>query len=159
MKNNDFFRRLRYALNLKDDYMLKIFREVNLNIKKEVLLSFFKREEEEDFLKMSNAELLSFLEGFIILKRGRLENSDEKKQENIKINKNNFNNILLRKLKIALSLKSDEMLKVFEMGGQKISSSELSALFRKEDHKNYRECGDKYIRIFLKGLRKFYIGD
>lgn len=48
------------------------------------------------------------------------------------------------------------MLSFFKLGGAELSSSELSALFRKEGHKNYRECGDKYIRVFLKGLTEYY---
>ena len=65
------------------------------------------------------------------------------------------NNILLRKLRIALSFKSYDMIKIFKLGGVEISEGELSALFRSEDHKNYKECGDKYIRIFLKGLTEY----
>ena len=76
----------------------------------------------------------------------------------VKITKNNINNIILKKLKIALSLKSDDMLQIFKLAGLELSSSELSAVFRKEDHKNYRECGDKYIRNFLKGLTIYYRG-
>ena len=50
------------------------------------------------------------------------------------------------------------MLQIFKLAGLELSSSELSAVFRKEDHKNYRECGDKYIRNFLKGLTIYYRG-
>ena len=69
--------------------------------------------------------------------------------------RNNLNNILLRKLRIALAFKSYDMIKIFKLGGVEISEGELSALFRSEDHKNYKECGDKYIRVFLKGLIEY----
>ena len=66
------------------------------------------------------------------------------------------NNIILKKLRIALELKEDDMLAVLKLGEVDISKSELSALFRKEGHKNYKECGDQFLRKFLKGLSLRY---
>lgn len=154
MNNNDFLRRLRYALNIKDMSMLEIFKLGGKTIDKETLLSYLKKEEEEGFKKINNEFLLSFLDGLIIYKRGKKE--DEEKKVEVKVTKNNLNNIILRKLRIALSFKSYDMIEIFKLGGVDISEGELSALFRKEDHKNYRECGDKYIRVFLKGLVENY---
>jgi uncharacterized protein YehS (DUF1456 family) len=59
---------------------------------------------------------------------------------------------MLKKLKIALSLTSDDMLDIFIKAGVIVTKGELSALFRKEGHKHYKECGDKYARNLLKGL-------
>lgn len=158
MVNNDILRRVRYALNIKDRTMLDIFKYGENPITNEELLNLLKREGEEDFLKCSNKVLEAFLDGLIILKRGKQEPKDGKEYTPVKITKNNINNIILKKLKIALSLKSDDMLQIFKLAGLELSSSELSAVFRKEDHKNYRECGDKYIRNFLKGLTIYYRG-
>ncbi|MCI7666257.1 MAG: DUF1456 family protein [Fusobacterium mortiferum] len=158
MVNNDILRRVRYALNIKDRTMLDIFKYGENLITHEELLNLLKREGEEDFLKCSNKVLEAFLDGLIILKRGKQEPKDGKEYTPVKITKNNINNIILKKLKIALSLKSDDMLQIFKLAGLELSSSELSAVFRKEDHKNYRECGDKYIRNFLKGLTIYYRG-
>lgn len=158
MLNNDILRRVRYALNIKDRTMLDIFKYGENLITHEELLNLLKREGEEDFLKCSNRVLEAFLDGLIILKRGKQEPKDGKEYTPVKITKNNINNIILKKLKIALSLKSDDMLQIFKLAGLELSSSELSAVFRKEDHKNYRECGDKYIRNFLKGLTIYYRG-
>lgn len=158
MINNDILRRVRYALNIKDRVMLDIFKLGENPITHEELLNLLKREGEEEFLKCNNKTLEAFLDGLIILKRGKQEPKDGKEYTPVKITKNNINNIILKKLKIALSLKSDEMLKIFKLAGLELSSSELSAVFRKEDHKNYRECGDKYIRNFLKGLTIYYRG-
>lgn len=158
MVNNDILRRVRYALNIKDRTMLDIFKYGENLITHEELLNLLKREGEEDFLKCSNKVLEAFLDGLIILKRGKQEPKDGKEYTPVRITKNNINNIILKKLKIALSLKSDDMLQIFKLAGLELSSSELSAVFRKEDHKNYRECGDKYIRNFLKGLTIYYRG-
>lgn len=152
MTNNDFLRRLRYALNLRDNTMVEIFKLGNRKVTLEKVIGFLKRELEEGFIKLSNQDLIAFLDGLITHKRGKKEDTN---QIEVKITKNNLNNILLRKLRIALELKSYDMIGVFKLGGIEISDSELSALFRKEDHKNYRECGDKYIRVFLKGLAEY----
>ena len=62
------------------------------------------------------------------------------------------NNDILKKLRVALSLRDDDILKILELVDFKISKSELSAFFRKEGHPNYRECGDQVLRNFLNGL-------
>ena len=154
MTNNDFLRRLRYALNIKDNVMVQIFKKGNIVLTREDVIDYLKKDIDEGLKKLSNNDLISFLDGLIIQKRGKREDGTPIPQ--VKVTKNNLNNILLRKLRIALSFKSYDMIKIFKLGGVEISEGELSALFRSEDHKNYKECGDKYIRVFLKGLTEFY---
>lgn len=157
MTNNDFLRRLRYALNLRDGAMVEIFKLANVNVTKDDVINILKKDIEDDFKKINNSDLLSFLDGLITYKRGKKE--DGNIQPQVKVTKNNLNNILLRKLRIALAFKSYDMIDVFKLGGVTISEGELSALFRNEEHKNYKECGDKYIRVFLKGLIEKYRED
>ena len=154
MTNNDFLRRLRYALNIKDNVMVQIFKKGNIVLTREDVIDYLKKDIDEGFKKLSNNDLISFLDGLIIQKRGKREDGTPIPQ--VKATKNNLNIILLRKLRIALSFKSYDMIKIFKLGGVEISEGELSALFRSEDHKNYKECGDKYIRVFLKGLTEYY---
>jgi len=154
MTNNDFLRRLRYALNIKDNVMVQIFKKGNIVLTREDVIDYLKKDIDEGFKKLNNNDLIAFLDGLIIQKRGKREDGTPILQ--VKVTKNNLNNILLRKLRIALSFKSYDMIKIFKLGGVEISEGELSALFRSEDHKNYKECGDKYIRVFLKGLTEFY---
>ena len=154
MTNNDFLRRLRYALNIKDNIMVQIFKKGNIIVTREDVIDYLKKDIDEGLKKLSNNDLISFLDGLIIQKRGKKE--DGTPVPKIKVTKNNLNNIILRKLRIALSFKSYDMINIFKLGGIEISESELSALFRSEDHKNYKECGDKYVRVFLKGLTEYY---
>ena len=154
MTNNDFLRRLRYALNIKDNVMVQIFKKGNIVLTREDVIDYLKKDIDEGFKKLNNNDLIAFLDGLIIQKRGKREDGTPIPQ--VKVTKNNLNNILLRKLRIALSFKSYDMIKIFKLGGVEISEGELSALFRSEEHKNYKECGDKYIRVFLKGLTEFY---
>lgn len=62
------------------------------------------------------------------------------------------NNDIFKKLRVALMLKDDEIVDILKLADFKISKSELSAFFRREDHPNYVECGDQILRNFLNGL-------
>ena len=62
------------------------------------------------------------------------------------------NNDIFKKLRVALQLRDDEIVKILELVDFRISKSELGAFFRKEDHPNYKECGDQILRNFLNGL-------
>ena len=88
MVNNDILRRVRYALNIKDRTMLDIFKYGENPITHEELLNLLKREGEEEFLKCSNKVLEAFLDGLIILKRGKQEPKDGKEYTPVKITKN-----------------------------------------------------------------------
>jgi uncharacterized protein YehS (DUF1456 family) len=62
------------------------------------------------------------------------------------------NNDIFKKLRVALKLRDDEIVKILELVDFRISKSELGAFFRKEDHPKYMECGDQILRNFLNGL-------
>jgi uncharacterized protein YehS (DUF1456 family) len=62
------------------------------------------------------------------------------------------NNDILKKLRVALKLKNTDIIEILKLVDFRISESELGALFRKEDHPNYKECGDQILRNFLNGL-------
>ena len=62
------------------------------------------------------------------------------------------NNDIFKKLRVALKLRDDEIVKILELVDFRISKSELGAFFRNEDHPNYLECGDQVFGNFLKGL-------
>ncbi|WP_223033138.1 DUF1456 family protein [Hanstruepera marina] len=62
------------------------------------------------------------------------------------------NNDIFKKLRVALQLRDDEIVKILELVDFRISKSELGAFFRKEDHPKYKECGDQILRNFLNGL-------
>lgn len=62
------------------------------------------------------------------------------------------NNDILKKLRVALHLRNDEIIEILKLVDFKVTASELGALFRKEDHPNYKDCGDQLLRNFLNGL-------
>jgi uncharacterized protein YehS (DUF1456 family) len=62
------------------------------------------------------------------------------------------NNDVMKKLRVALQLNDDEIVKILQLADFKITRSELGAIFRKEDHPNFKPCGDQILRNFLNGL-------
>ena len=62
------------------------------------------------------------------------------------------NNDILKKLRVALQLRDEDIVKILSLVDFKITTTELGAIFRKEDHPNYKECGDQLLRNFLNGL-------
>lgn len=62
------------------------------------------------------------------------------------------NNDILKKLRVALHLRDDQIVEILKLVDFQISRSEIGAFFRSEDHPKYRECGDQILRNFLNGL-------
>ncbi len=62
------------------------------------------------------------------------------------------NNDILKKLRVALQLRDDQIVDILALVDFKVSKSEINALFRNEDHPNYKPCGDQILRNFLNGL-------
>lgn len=149
MTNNDILRRLRYALDISNPAMVEIFKLSGCNIEQPTLLKFLKKEDEDDYIECSNPLMTFFLDGLITKNRGRREPADGKVA---KPDTNLTNNTILKKLRIALDFKEEDMIAVMKLADIVISKSELSALFRNKGHKNYKECGDQFLRNFLKGL-------
>jgi len=159
MNNNDILIRLRYALDLKDVEMQEIFKLGGIEITKEDVQELLKKinhdiEGNEESIICTNEMIDAFLNGFIIYKRGVQEPKPGEPQRQAPSGKSHesVNNILMKKLKIALSLTSEDMLEILADAGVIITKGELSAVLRKEGHSNYRVCGDRYARNLLKGL-------
>ncbi len=150
MDNNDILRRVRYIFDYSNPLMLSIFKLGGLEANKEELFTWLAREGEPDYVLCEDANLARFLNGLIIKNRGQKGDSIPEPEKELS------NNIVLRKLKIALNLQADDLLAMLELNGFTLSKHELSALFRRPDHKNYRRCLDQLLRNFLDGMEKHY---
>ncbi len=147
MTNNDIFKRLRYCFNLRDQQIVDIFHLANQDVTKLQVENWLKADDDKDFQKLDHLPFSRFLDGFITLKRGKRE--DDKPQAIDPLS----NNVIFRKIKIALSLKAEDILEILALADFRLSKHELSALFRKKDHKNFRQCKDQVLRNFLNGLQ------
>lgn len=168
MNNNEILIKLGNALDIEIIEMVEIFKlggielskedveKMLIELKEDYSIEDDNREDIEETIKCNNSTLESFLNGFIIFKRGNKElkpGQTETPSLSIKGNKS-INNIILKKLKIALSLSSEDMLDIFDESGDQLTKGELSNLFRKEGHTHYKKCDDKHIRNFLEGLER-----
>ncbi|MGD6901519.1 DUF1456 family protein [Bacillus infantis] len=171
MDNNDILIRCRYAMDIKNNDVVEIFKLGGMEFtREEVLLILTKSPVLEDdeapaatdrHIPCTDDMLETFLNGYIVFKRGRQEpRPGEPEAPQVKLSYNEHpNNLLLKKLKIALSLTSEDMLDVFKLAGLTVTKGELGAFLRKKGHKNYKECGDNFARNFLKGLTVKYRGE
>lgn len=149
MANNDVLRSIRDALNIDDATMIEIFKRAGREIGQSTISALLKTEDQDDFIPCSDPIMGFFLEGLIIHKRGQREGApvpSEKSPTAL------TNNAILKKLRIALDLKEDDLVGIFKLAGISMSKHELTALFRKQGHKHYKECNDQTLKDFLKGL-------
>ena len=150
MTNNDILRRIRYTFDFNDLKMIAIFRLANNEITRKQISNWLKKDDDPAFQKCSDTQLAIFLNGLINDRRGKKEGPHPKPEQRL------TNNIIFRKLKIALDLKSEDILEIMDLTNVRISKHELSAFFRKPDHKHYRDCKDQILRNFINGMQLKY---
>ena len=144
MTNNDVLRRLRYALNLPDPLALKVFALGGREATQGEWEGWLKKEEDPALVACRDEVLAAFLDGFITLRRGPSPRPAEAARLT--------NNLILKKLRIALAWQEEAVLEALVAGGMTVSKNELTALFRKPGQKNFKPCGDQLLRAFLTGI-------
>jgi len=58
----------------------------------------------------------------------------------------------MKKLRVALKFTDDDIIEVLKLANFRVTKTELTAIFRKDDHPNFKPCGDQILRNFLNGL-------
>lgn len=152
MINNDILRKIRYIFDYSDKQMIEIFTLADLQVNREQVCDWLKPEDDPTQQKCQDPVLATFLNGLIIKCRGKKDGEQPRPETRL------TNNAILTKLKIAFNLKADDILEILELSEFKLSRHELSAFFRKSDHKHFRECKDQVLRNFLGGLQVKYRG-
>ena len=146
MINNDVIRSVRYMLNISEFKLVEIVKLGGGEVTQAAMNAYIKREDEPGFEECGQNVMSRFLNGLIYFKRGKDESRPPLGPELP------TNNVVLKKLRVAFELKDEDIISMLDSDGFKVSKTELSALFRKEGHQNYRPCGDQFLRSFLKGL-------
>jgi uncharacterized protein YehS (DUF1456 family) len=150
MTNNDILRRIRYTFDFNDPKMIAIFGLAEHQVTRGQISDWLKKDDDPAYQECSDTQLAIFLNGLINDNRGKKEGQQLEPEKRL------TNNIIFRKLKIALDLKSKDILEIMNLANYRISKHELSAFFRKRDHKHYRDCKDQILRKFLKGVQLKY---
>ena len=152
MKSNDILRRIRYILDLDDAGVVGVFAQIGQDVSEDQVSAWLKKEDHPDYEECSDLIFAAFLNGLVIHKRGKKEGAQAEQAESLN------NNVVFRKLKIAFNLQAEEILAILALADRSISKHELSAFFRRVDHKHYRDCKDQILRNFLTGLQIRYRG-
>ncbi len=150
MTNNDVLRRIRYTFDFNDSKMIAIFGLADCTVTREEISDWLKKDDDPAYKACSDTQLATFLNGLINDKRGKKEGQQPEPEKRM------TNNIIFKKLKIALNLKEEDILQIMAFADFSLSKHELSAFFRKAGHKNYRECKDQILRNFLQGVQFKY---
>jgi uncharacterized protein YehS (DUF1456 family) len=133
--------------------MMEIFGLGGMEVTRAEISDWLKKDDDPAFQEIRDKEFATFLNGFIISKRGRKEDEQPLPEKSLN------NNIILRKLKIALNLMDDDLIEIMKSVDLRISKHEISAFFRKPTQDKYRVCHDQFLRNFLYGLQLKYKGD
>jgi len=148
MVTNTLFSRIVSALRLTEDEILEAYRLAGFEMSYERLASLL---EDGKNTKCTYEELGLFLDGLIALKRGKSPN-DQDDETTVALT----NNLILKKLRIALELKEPQIEIIFNLADLNPTKQQLSALFRKEGSKNFKPCSDELLMSFLEGLDEYY---
>jgi len=147
MTHNDVLRSVRYLLDVGDATLGDIVRLGDGKVTQADLVAFLKKEDEAGYRECDDRTMGHFLAGLIIYKRGK----DPRRQPQ-PVALPVTNNAILKALRVAFELKDSDMIALVEKTGMRVSKPELSAFFRRPDHRNYRDCGDQILRRLLRGL-------
>lgn len=150
MNNNDVLRKIRYTFDYNDDKIVSIFKLADVDVERSQVTQWLKKDDDEDFENLNDKQLAIFLNGFINLRRCKRDGEQPKPEKNLN------NNLILRKLKIALNLKDTDLLALLDLADFRLGKSELSAFFRKPTHQHFRLCKDQVLRNFLMGMQLKY---
>ena len=153
MTNNDILKRIRYTFDYSDTEMIDLFAMGGEEVTRAQISDWLKKELDDDFRDLDDKGLATFLNGLIVERRGPRTDGKQMEPED-RLN----NNIILKKIKIALDLKTDDILDLFKSIDKKMSPHELSSFLRNHKQSQYRPFQDQYLRNLLTALQQKYRG-
>ncbi|GAA4873501.1 DUF1456 family protein [Ferrimonas pelagia] len=146
MINNDILTAVRDILQYDLTQMVDVCAQAEQDVSPEVMENWLRKNGDPKYLKLSDPELATFLNGLINALRGKKEGAQPAPEQSLS------NNAAFMKLRIAFELHADDVLEALELGGVTLSKHELSSFFRKPDNKHFRDCNDATLQAFLAGV-------
>jgi len=150
VNNNHTLDKLRDVLKLTDTNVIECFTLAGHPLSPEEQAGLHSEAKGAARIALSDALLTSFLDGLIIARRGPRPSGGASPEPAAELT----NNMILKKIRIALNLYEKDMLKLFVAGGKPLSNGELRVLFRKSTHKHYKACDDQLLSAFLDGIKE-----
>lgn len=148
MKYNEIIKRLRYILDIDDQVLLDCFTLGGCDIALADVEGFC-RAADDNAQECTEEQMSRFLDGLILWRRGP---SDKGSRNPVALN----NNVILKKIRIALELEARDLDNAFMLADHEISPHEISALFRKPGTKHYVACSDHVFERLLSGLSLYF---
>ncbi len=148
-KNNQILRSIRYLLDLPDGTVGRWINSQGLVASPDDVAGWLCRDVEDGFKQCPDEALSAFLNALIEERRGQ-------RDPRMPVEPTIDNNAVLRKLRIAFTLKDHDIVAILAGSGKQYSKAQINALFQKPTHKNFQRCGDQVLRHFLTGLTRRY---
>lgn len=151
MQTNDILFKLKTALSLENEKIIEAYKLADFEMSEERLANIMKRRQDKGFEEATFEELGVFLDGLVLLKRGpsdKVANEDDVLELT--------NNLILKKVRVAMELKEAELVILFALAEVELTKRQIGSLFRKEGGKNFKACSDELLNAFLEGLDEFY---
>lgn len=149
MTNNDALRSIRYILNANDLLMVEIMALGGADCDLRTMMDYLERDDSPNFISCPDEMMARFLNGLVSHKRG-VDPTRPTPQIEIPVT----NNQILKRIRVAFKLTDEDILSRLMSEGLPFRKSELNALFRKENHENFRTCGDQILKKLFKSLSK-----
>ena len=151
MQINDILFKIKTALSLENKAFIEAYALADHKMTEERIDNILKRRQDEGYEEATYEELGVFLDGLVLLKRGPSD-KEVNPDEVVALS----NNLILKKIRVAMELKEAEMVILFALAEVTITKRQIGSLFRKEGGKNFKECSDELLMAFLEGLNEFY---
>ena len=148
MTYNDIIKRLRYILDVDDQVLAECFALGGETMTQEMVRSLCQPADDGGVV-CSEEQMSRFLDGLILWRRGP---SDKGQRNPVALN----NNVVLKKIRIALELEARDLDNAFMLADYEISPHEISALFRKPGTKHYAQCSDHIFERLMSGLSLYF---
>lgn len=147
MTNNDVLKRIRYTFELNDAQVVKLFSLGGSKVTTDMVISWTNKEDDENFMILEDIDLAIVLNGFIISRRGARPDSPPTPEKIMN------NNLILKKIKIALALTTEDIIEMYIMIDKQIGMHELNACLRNPKQNQYRIFQDQYLRQFMNSVQ------
>lgn len=136
-------------LEINESTLAYIFKLSGLQVDQATVTGFLKEAGESGHIECNNSQMTQFLDGLITYRRGKSAGNTTRLNQTIPLLNNNS---ILKKLRIAFDLREDDLIELLSLADFEAAKNEISAVFRKEGHKHFRECNDELLMALLVGL-------
>jgi uncharacterized protein YehS (DUF1456 family) len=151
MQINDILFKIKTALSLSNSEIIEAYKLADFTMSEERVSNIVKRHQDKGYEEATYEELGLFLDGLVVLKRG--ENSKKVDSDEVV---ELTNNLILKKLRVAMNLKESELVIIFALAEVTLTKRQIGSLFRKEGGKNFKACSYELLMAFIEGLDEFY---